>query len=88
MILQAIWNTFFGEHPITKWLDVFVLLILNDGKKRSYKKLPHITNWPIKFVSKLSEDTWKELLLGEDGPWENAKMHLDAHSQSKTGASS
>jgi hypothetical protein len=88
MILQTMWNTFFGEHLIKKILDVFVLLILNDSKKRFYKKLPHITNWPIKFLSKLSEDTWKALLLGEDGPWENAKMHLDAHSQSKTGASS
>jgi hypothetical protein len=88
MILQAIWNTFFGEHPIKKVVGCLCSVDPQSQQKRFYKKLPHITNWPIKFLSKLSEDTWKVLLLGEDGPWENAKMHLDAHSQSKTGASS
>ena len=88
MPLLAIWNTFVGEqHQMKKRLDVFVSLTIQE-EKGSYEKLPHITNSRTKFVSKLSEDTWKELLLGKDGPWTNAKMHLDSHSQSKTRATS
>jgi hypothetical protein len=87
MTLPAIWSTFVGEHQRKERLDIFVSLTIQE-EKGSYEKLPRITNSPTKFVSKLSEDTWKELLLGEDGPWTNAKMHLDSHSQSKARASS
>jgi hypothetical protein len=72
-------------------LDVFVSI--STKTKADCKGIPRITNSPTKkSISPESEDTWKELLWGVDGPWKQA-LHAynsgcDARSRSSSSSSS
>jgi hypothetical protein len=85
-VLPSIWSAFCStlndvEATMSKpRLDVFCTItskhtngdVSYDAKDA---KVARITNSFTTFVSRHSEDTWKELLMGNDGAWHRAKAH-------------
>ena len=74
----SIWNSFIGDlagggrrETTRPRLEVFASMTSKRDTALS-KELPHITNSSTKFISRNSQDTWEELLLGKDGPWTRA----------------
>ena len=79
-MLMFMWGTFVGKKNANKpCLGVFHSL-RNSKSVNLGKKLPHITDSPTKFVSCHSVDTWKELILGKDGPYNRARNDFESGS--------
>ena len=81
----ALWNSFVGEligghHQTKPRLNVFTSMTSKEDTSTA-KDLPHITNSSTGFISRYSQDTWQELLLGLDGPWTRALMN---HSKARS----
>lgn len=86
-ILPSIWSAFCSsvidngeQNEFKPRLDVFCSITSKRVKHSCSKgaKLPHIMSSTTEFVSAHSEQTWKELLWGIDGPWHRAKQQYTA----------
>jgi hypothetical protein len=93
--LSSMWTTFAHEmgreskqdKPKGR-LDVFRSLSAKRAKSKR-EKIPHIKNSSnTKAISCSSEKIWKELLLGDDGPYKNALYMFQSSSDSRVRSTS